>query len=70
MLEEQATQGKAASEILSQMINAGHVQQDTENSVILAAANGEHRFGINAPEARQAEAEFPTQDHIEEHEGN
>ena len=47
MLEEQATQGKAASEILSQMINAGHFQQDTENSVILVAANGEHRFGIN-----------------------
>ena len=49
MLEEQATQGKAASEILNQMINAGHVQQDTENSVILAAVNCEHCVGINAP---------------------
>ena len=70
MLEEQATQVKDAIEIFIQMITAGHVQHDTENSVILAAANGEHRFGINAPEARQAEAEFPMQDHIEEHEGN
>ena len=54
MLEHQANQGKAASEILSQMINAGHVLQDTEHTVVLAADNGEHRFGV-VPEADQAE---------------
>lgn len=49
MLEYEAGQGKVASQFLSQMINEGHVQQDTEHSIILHAAAGQHRFGIDAP---------------------
>ncbi len=49
MLEYEAGQGKVASQFLSQMMNEGHVQQDTENSIILHAAVGQHRFGIDAP---------------------
>ena len=51
LLEQEAAQGKAASQILNQMINSGVAQQDTENTVILNAANGEHRFGANPPQA-------------------
>ena len=47
MLEEQANTGKAASEILSQMINSGIAAQAEDSSVIVNAANGEHRFGVN-----------------------
>ena len=49
LLEYEANQGKVASQFLNQMISEGHVQQDTEHSVILHAASGQHRFGINAP---------------------
>ena len=48
-LEQQANQGKFASSLLSQMVSAGHIQQDSEDSVVLNAANGQHRFGVNAP---------------------
>ena len=48
-LEEQANQGKTATSLLSQMIMAGHVVQDSEDSVVVHAANGQHRFGANVP---------------------
>ena len=47
--EKTAQNNKAAAELMSQMINAGHVKQDTGNTIILNASNGQHRFGINAP---------------------
>ena len=47
MLEHQANQGRAASEILSQMISSGVAAQAEDSSVIVNAANGEHRFGVN-----------------------
>ena len=53
MLEHEANQGKAASQFLSQMINEGHVQQDSDRSIILNAANGQQRFGLNEPHDQQ-----------------
>ena len=47
MLAHPASQGKAASEILSQMISSGIAAQAEDSSVIVNAANGEHRFGVN-----------------------
>ena len=48
--EQQAMNNKGAAELLSQMINAGHVRQDSQNTIILNAQNGEHRFGVNVPQ--------------------
>ncbi len=48
-LKQQADQGKFASSLINQMVSAGHIQQDSEDSVILNAANGQHSFGVNAP---------------------
>ena len=36
---------------MSQMINAGHIQQDSQNTIVLNSANGEQRFAINVPQA-------------------
>ena len=55
ILEHQATQGKVASDFLSQMINGGHVVQDTAETIVLNAATGQHRFGVNAPSDQQAD---------------
>jgi len=35
--EQQAMNNKGAAELLSQMINAGHIKQDSENTIILNA---------------------------------
>ena len=48
-LEHEAIQGKAASDLLSQMINAGHVEQDSEKTIIVHAKSGPHRFGVAEP---------------------
>ena len=48
-LEEQAAQGTTAASLLSQMIMAGHVVQDSEDSVIVHSATGQHRFGAHVP---------------------
>ena len=40
-LEQQINNGKAASNLLSQMIEAGHVVQDSQDSIIVNAANGQ-----------------------------
>ena len=29
------------------MISAGHIKQDSGNTIVLNAKNGEHRFGID-----------------------
>ena len=52
-LENEANQGKAASSLLSQMISAGHVEQDSEHTIIVHAQSGEHRFGVDAPPENQ-----------------
>jgi len=38
---------------MSQLINAGHVKQDTENTIVINAANGEHRFGVDPEDDNQ-----------------
>ena len=48
--EQIALNNKGAADLMSQMINAGHIQQDSQNTIILNAANGEQRFGINVPQ--------------------
>ena len=40
-LEQEVNNSKAASNLLSQMIEAGHVIQDSNESVIVNAANGQ-----------------------------
>ena len=35
--EQQALNNKGAAELLSQMINAGHVRQDSQNTIVLNA---------------------------------
>ena len=45
--EMTAQTNKAAAELMSQMISAGHIKQDSGNTIVLNAKNGEHRFGIN-----------------------
>ena len=40
-LEQQVNNGKAASNLISQMIAAGHVVQDSEDSVVINSANGQ-----------------------------
>ena len=47
-LEQEISNGKAASNLLNQMIEAGHVVQDSQDSVIVNAANGQQRFAANA----------------------
>ena len=47
--EQTANTNKAAAEFMHQMINAGHIKMDTNNTIVLNAATGEHRFGVNAP---------------------
>ena len=47
--EEQANTNKAAAELMSQMINAGHVQQDAQDQVMINAAAGIQRFGVGLP---------------------
>jgi len=47
--EEQANTNKAAAELMSQMINAGHVQQDAQDQVVINAAAGIQRFGVGLP---------------------
>ena len=32
---------------MSQMINAGHIAQDSENTIIIKGAKGDQRFGVN-----------------------
>ena len=32
---------------MSQMINAGHIAQDSENTIIIKGANGDQCFGVN-----------------------
>ena len=32
---------------MSQMINANHIIQDSQNSIIIKGAGGEQRFGVN-----------------------
>ena len=49
-LEQQAVNGKAAASLISQMINAGHIKQDSESTIVLNAANGEQRFDAAAPD--------------------
>jgi len=49
-LEQQVSNSKTAANLLSQMINAGHVQQDSETSVILQTQDGQQqRFGADPP---------------------
>ena len=38
--EQTAQNNKAAAELMSQMINAVHIKQDTGNSIILNSQNG------------------------------
>ena len=50
-LQQEAVNGKAAASLISQMINAGHVQQDSESTIVLNVADGQvHRFGADGPE--------------------
>ena len=51
--EQKAETNKAAATLMSQLINAGHVRQDTENTIVINAANGEHRFGVDAEDDNQ-----------------
>ena len=46
----QADTNKAAAEFMHQMINAGHIKMDSDNTIVLNAATGQHRFGVNVPE--------------------
>ena len=52
-LAPEANQGKAASSLLSQLISAGHVEQDSEQTIIVHAKNGPHRFGVDEPAQNQ-----------------
>ena len=52
-LEHEASQGKAASNLLSQMISAGHVEQDSEQAFVVHANSGPHRFGVEDPAQNQ-----------------
>ena len=47
--ERQANSNKAAAELMSQMINAGHVHQDADDQIVLNAAEGVQRFGVGLP---------------------
>ena len=68
--EQQAMNNKGAAELLSQMINAGHIKQDSENTIILNAQNGEHRFGINAPQPEvQVDFERDVEDEYQQDNG-
>ena len=48
-LEQQAVNGKAAASLINQMINAGHIQQDSETTIVLNGPEGQHRFGAEVP---------------------
>ena len=56
-LENEANQGKAASSLLSQMISAGHVEQDSEQTIIVHAKSGAHRFGVDQPGQNQEDGQ-------------
>ena len=51
---------KGDADLMSQMINAGHIQQDSHNTIVLNSANGEQRFAISVPQA-DANANFDEQ---------
>ena len=45
--EVQVNNNRGAADLMSQMINAGHIAQDSENTIIIKGAKGEERFGVN-----------------------
>ena len=45
--EVQVNNNRGAADLMSQMINAGHIAQDSENTIIIKGAKGEQRFGVN-----------------------
>ena len=47
-LEHEANQGKAASQIISDMIASGVAAQDDDSNVVVNAAGGEKKFKIGA----------------------
>jgi len=47
--EQQADSNKAAAELMSQMIQAGHLHQDANDQVVLNAEEGLQRFGVGLP---------------------
>ena len=42
---------------MSQMINAGHIAQDSQNTIILKGQAGEQRFGVDMP-PHEVEVQF------------
>ena len=44
--EHQATTNKAAAELMSQMIVAGHVIQEADEQIVINAKEGVQRFGV------------------------
>ena len=42
---------------MSQMINAGHIAQDSQNTIILKGQAGEQRFGVDMP-PQEVEVQF------------
>ena len=47
--EQAAQSNKAAAELMSQMIQAGHLHQDAEDQVVLNGEEGYQRFGVGLP---------------------
>ena len=47
--EQQADSNKAAAELMSQMIVAGHLHQDANDQVVLNGEEGLQRFGVGLP---------------------
>ena len=47
--EQQADSNKAAAELMSQMIVAGHLHQDANDQVVLNGEEGVQRFGVGLP---------------------
>lgn len=45
--EVQVNNNRGAADLMSQMINAGHIAQDSENTIIIKGAKGEQRFGVH-----------------------
>ena len=45
-LEREANNSKAAHKLVNKMMAAGHIVQDSEDSVIVHAAGGQQRFDV------------------------
>ena len=64
--EQQAETNKGAADLLSQMINAGHVAQSSENSVVINSANGAEEFKVGDSQQNDAPQhdELPDQNQV------